>query len=292
MEYDLTTILFSPLSLLPMHARSALVFAFVLSLSLPLPALAQSWTQHAPGLAQTTFTIDRETPVGDSTLVILRLDPAQWNPTVLTVRDVGAPYPLTSREWVDSTDVPIVTNAGMFATDYRTHVGYLRTATHVNNSTVNHYKSVAAFRPLREGLPPFRMFDLDVTPMDTIRARYRSVMQNLRLIKRPGENRWGMQDKRWSEMALAEDQAGNILLVFSRSPYPMAVFNDILLDLPLDVVAAQHLEGGPEAQLLVRPPGRDTARVWVGSYETDFMEDNSNTEVWAIPNALVFTNEH
>ena len=258
-----------------------------LLLLLPLTASAQSWTTLAPGLTQATFPTARATPVGDSTFVVLRIDPAQWQPAVLTVRDVDAPYPLGSRAWAHTTGAPLVTNAGMFATDHRTHVGYLRTATHVNSAGVNQYKSVAAFTPLRDGLPPFRIYDLDVTPMDSIRARYQSVMQNLRLIKRPGENRWGMQDQRWSEMALAEDAAGHMLLVFSRSPYPMHVFNEILLDLPLDVVAAQHLEGGPEAQLLVRPPGQDTTHVWVGSYETGFYEDDSNDEIWPIPNALV-----
>jgi hypothetical protein len=255
---------------------------------LPLTATAQSWTQHAPGLEEAQFGVERTTPVGDSTFVVLRIDPAQWQPKVLTLRDVGAEMSLGSCEWADTTDVSIVTNAGMFGTDYRTHVGYLRTATHVNSAGVNQYKSVAAFGPLRDGLPPFRMYDLDETPMDSIQARYQGVMQNLRLIKRPGRNRWGMQDKRWSEMALAEDAEGNALLVFSRSPYPMHVFNEILLELPLDVVAAQHLEGGPEAQLLFRPPTGDTTHVWMGSYETAFYEDDSNRDLWPIPNVLVF----
>jgi hypothetical protein len=107
-----------------------------------------------------------------------------------------------------------------------------------------------AFAPKRAGIPAFRIFDLDCTPMDTVQTRYRGVVQNLRLIERPGENRWSRQEKRWSEMALAEDEAGRILLVFSRSPYRMHVFNRVLLGLPIGVVA-QHLESGPEASLAV-----------------------------------------
>jgi hypothetical protein len=232
--------------------------------------------------------VDVKTPASDSTLILIRLDPRQWTPRVFTrteAKDVD--YSLTVREWAQLSGLPVITNAGMFAMDGSTHVGYLRTGTgHVNSSGVNKYKSVAAFSPKREGLPPFRIFDLDRTPMDTVKARYQGVMQNLRLIKRSGENRWSQQDKRWSEMALAEDKDGNIILAFSRSPYPMHVFNEILLDLPIGIVAAQHLEGGPEASLLVQI--NETTKTWMGSWETGFYEMDDNKELWPIPNALGF----
>jgi len=246
-----------------------------------------SWNAIDAGIERADISISEDTPAGDSTLVLFRLDPAIWTPRVLTRTERDVEYSLTAREWSQQADLSIITNAGMFAMDGSTHVGYLRSTTgHVNSGGVNKYKSVAAFAPKREGLPPFRIFDLDRTPMDTVKVRYQGVMQNLRLIKRPGENRWGRQEKRWSEMALAEDREGRIILAFSRSPYPMHVFNEVLLDLPIGIVAAQHLEGGPEATLFVRMEG-DT-RAWMGSWETDFYEIDDNQEFWPIPNALAF----
>jgi len=121
-----------------------------------------------------------------------------------------------------------------------------------------------------------------------IQGRYNTVVQNLRLIKHPGENRWGMQEQQWSEVALAEDDSGHMLLVYSRTPYPMHTFNEILLEMPLNIVAAQHLEGGPEAQLVIH--STDTVSLpdttYVGSYETDFYDNDTNTRAWFLPIVL------
>jgi hypothetical protein len=49
-------------------------------------------------------------------------------------------------------------------------------------------------------------------------------------------------------------------------------------------VAAQHLEGGPEAQLYINMGG--TELEVVGSYETDFNESDDNDRAWPIPNII------
>jgi hypothetical protein len=235
----------------------------------PRPAADTAWTVLADGLDLGRFALSRPAPVGDALLTVLRVDPAHWRLRLLSVSGGDLPASASARDWLEAHDLRAVTNAGMFATDARTHVGYMRAGDHVNSHGVNRYQSVAAFDPVRPGLPPFRLFDLDVTPLDTVRARYASLVQNLRLIKRPGENRWGPQAKRWSEAALAEDDEGRALLIHTRTPYSMHDLNAMLLDLPLCVVAAQHLEGGPEAQLVFRGAARDTTAL-VGSYETGF----------------------
>ena len=120
--------------------------------------------------------------------------------------------------------------------------------------------------------------------MDKIVGDYSSVVQNLRLIKRPGENRWGQQDKLWSEAALGEDTSGRILFILTRSPFTMHDFNRALLALGIGVVSAQHLEGGPEAQLYVNVG--DVKLEMFGSYETSYKEDDENAASWVIPNVL------
>lgn len=172
----------------------------------------------------------------------------------------------------------------MFATDYRTHIGYLKSNDHINNAAVNHYQSALAFAPTASTSPYVRIFDLDTDDMDRIVRRYGSVAQNLRLIKRPGINRWSGQERIWSEAALGEDADGHLLFIFVRSPFSMHDLNDILLSLPIRLVCAQHLEGGPEAQLYVHHGGIEYD--FVGSYETGFREDDSNHYAWPIPNAL------
>ena len=75
----------------------------------------------------------------------------------------------------------------------------------------------------------------------------------------PGQNRWAPGRRRWAEACLAEDDRGRMLWIHCRHPHDMHTFNEILLDLPLGLVAAQHLEGGAEAQFWIDPEIDDAA---------------------------------
>jgi hypothetical protein len=174
----------------------------------------------------------------------------------------------------------------MFATDFKTHLGYMGSAAHINNSHPNAYQSVAAFAPRDSHSPPFRIFDLDAPGVRfaDIQKDYASALQNLRLIKRPGGNQWSQQSRQWSEAALGEDDAGRILFIYSRSPFSMHDLNNELLAAGIGIVAAQHLEGGPEAQLYLHVGSLEMEMY--GSYETSFRENDSNSAAWPVPNIL------
>jgi hypothetical protein len=272
--------------------RSALFLVVLLVVLKPAwadPDSRVTWQELAPGLSLGSFQARTPTPVGDGVIQVLRLDPEQWQPILVCSTDTQGHPSLTARQWSGQLDLPIVTNAGMFAQDHSTHLGYLRARKHVNSDHTNKYQSVAAFNPLDpENSPPFRIFDLDApgVEMAGIKQQYASLVQNLRLIKAPGENRWKQQDRMWSEMALGQDDQGHVLLVFSRSPFSMHDFNAELLGAGLGLVALQHLEGGPEAQLFINLPGQE--REFFGSYETDFNENDDNEHAWRIPNVLGF----
>ncbi len=263
-------------------------FAVILALVPASVGVAQSeWETLAPGMERTTFVAANPSPVGDSRITVIRIDPELWELDVVGLTMSGEESRRTAREWCEDYELVACINAGMFATDYRTHVGYLRVGDHVNNGHVNAYQSVAAFDPREgSGLPPFRIFDLDApgVTMDAILEDYGSVIQNLRLIKRPGLNRWSRQPKRWSEAALGEDEAGRVLFIFSRSPFAMYDLNRELLAAGIGLVAAQHLEGGPEAQLFLRVG--DVQLEMFGSYETVFREDDVNESPWPVPIVL------
>ena len=87
-----------------------------------------------------------------------------------------------------------------------------------------------------------------------------------------------------SETALGEDDAGRILFIFTRSPFSGYELNEELLHARIGLVAAQYLEGGPEAQLYVHA-GKNEMEMF-GSYETSFAESDKNSEAWPIPNVL------
>ena len=160
-----------------------------------------------------------------------------------------------------------------------------------NNSNINHYQSIAAFNPKDTNKDKFKIFDiekingiLDKESIKSIIGKYETVIQNLRLIKRSKENRWPQQVKKWSEVALGEDSSGNILLIFSRFPYSMHDLNNILIDLPINLECAQHLEGGPEASIYLKY--NDIELKYIGSYESLFMENNNNNIFWEVPNII------
>lgn len=244
------------------------------------------WQTLAPGVDLGTFETRQASDYGDSRIRILRIDPTHWDLTLAGRSLTGESQGMTAREWSQRYELAAAINAGMFSADHTTHVGYLRFRDHVNSGSVNGYQSVAAFDSKKAHLPRFRIFDLDAATasMPTILQDYSSVVQNLRLIKRPVELRWTQQAKKWSEAALGEDAAGRVLFIFSRSPYTMHDLCRELLAFDITLVAAQHLEGGPEAQLYVGLGGE--AREWFGSYETAFREDDTNDRAWPIPNVI------
>ncbi len=266
-------------------------FWLLLSLLIPLLAsgrfaYATDWRSLEPGLDLRWFVARAATPVGDSRIAVLRIDPVRWQLEYRGRLQTSDRFRGSVRDWVKREGFAAAINAGMFLDDHATHLGYTEFRGQIISGKTNAYQSVAAFDPRTGGLPPFRFFDLDdpSVRIDSIRRDYASLIQNLRLIRRPGANRWGQQPKKWSEAALAEDSEGRILFVFSRSPFSMHDFNRELLSSGIAVVAAQHLEGGPEAQMYVNIGGAEIEMF--GSYETGFNENDANAVAWPIPNVL------
>lgn len=253
---------------------------------MPSRIFAGPWQILEPGMELGIFSASKPSSIGDSRITILRIDPGRWDLNVYGISNVNEIMGKTAKQWSQDNHLSVVINAGMFEEDYKTHLGYLQFQGHINNQAVNKYRSVAVFNPRDNRLPRFRIFDLDNVGinMNMILKNYDTVVQNLRLIKRPRQNRWRQSKKMWSEAALGEDKFGKILFIFSRSPFTMHDLNVELINMNINLVSAQHLEGGPEAQLYIRI-GKVELEL-LGSYETSFNENNKNTHPWAIPNIL------
>jgi hypothetical protein len=245
-----------------------------------------NWQTLSDGLQLGRFKADAGSLSGDSIITVLRVDPNKYEFHVLARSNSDDKSGHTSRNWCEKYHLTAAINAGMYAEDHSTHIGYMKIGEHINNGRVvqTDYRSVAAFHPLNDSLPPFRMFDLDEIEFDSVRADYATVIQNIRLIKRPGENRWPIKPKKWSEAALGEDSDGFLLMIFCRSPYTMYQFNEILLSLPINIVCAQHLEGGSAAQLYLKQGA--TELELTGRYETGFLDSDANLNLWRIPNII------
>lgn len=255
--------------------------AFLLSAATS-PAADNSWTGLGEGLDLGRFPLGGQAGPG-AQVHVLRVDPRRWE---LTLHGIprGESFGHTAREWARREGLVAAINAGMYQEDYRTHSGYMSADGVILSRGTNAYLSAAAFEPFDPRDPPFRIFDLDEVPLAAVLARYRRVVQNLRMVKRPGENRWNAQQRPWSEAALGEDREGRALFIYCGAPLPLDRLIGALLALPLGLVAAQHLEGGAQAQLHV--DARGSRLDLAGDREGVFPVPDGTASARPIPNVI------
>jgi hypothetical protein len=243
-----------------------------------LALLAAGVVALGPGVDYGELQLVDKPQAGDGLLHYVRVDPSKADLRLgLAARDGGT---RTAGAWADRMHFSAVINLGMFEKDGVTATGHVRDGAYVLTRRWNAYRSALGFGPGRADF-----FDLDAPDAQARAEGFPSVAQSLRLLKAPGEDVWqkASSSKRWSEAAIGQDKQGRILFLFSRTPFSMHELNLKLLTLPLQIVRAMHVEGGPEASLSVRGPLKLDLE---GSYETGFHEDDDNDRQWPIPNVL------
>ena len=245
---------------------------------------SQNWQQISEGLEYGAFLLENTSKYGESTVNIIRIKPASYDFELLLASEQGGKN-RNIKDWVNEFDLIGGTNAGMFQTDYSTGCGYLVNYEHKNNpSRHTTYNMYFVCNPKEDSLPEAQMVDWEEPGAKKLIAGYNSVLQCIRMIATGGENVWSKQTDLWSEAALGQDTDGNILFIFCRSPYTMHDLIDQLLLLPVNLDKMMHLEGGPEASLYIN---QDTFHLeCMGSYETNFVENDNQAAFWQIPNVI------
>jgi hypothetical protein len=254
--------------------------------SAPAPALpgggAAGFTALEPGIELGTFPGPAPAP-GDGKIWVVRIDPARFELKLVSASASDA-RPRTVRAWATGSGAVAAINAGMFQTDGLTSLGLLKTRAHENNPRrAARFKAVLAFDPLAPGLPPVRIVDA-ACGEDSLLSRYGSQLQSIRMVSCDRQNVWAPDAKRWSTAAVGVDGHGRALFIHARSPWPVHDLVNALLALPIDLRRAMYLEGGPEAQLVVRAGGREVERL--GAFEGS-AEEGARGLAWEIPNAVV-----
>jgi hypothetical protein len=262
-----------------MGKKTLSLSAFLLLLSaLAYPVIAcrtWNWTTLVPGVEYGIFP---------GNIHIVRANPSEIKLKLLLASEHDKKL-RTTAGWCKEFNLIAAINAGMYATDYSTNVGYLRNGEHVQNGRWSrNYKSALAFDPILPGLAPAVMVDLDEPDARTKLKDYRSVVQNLRLLKGNGVNVWQKSDRRWSEAAVGMNDQGRIFFIFCPVPYLMSEFNDRITKLGLGITRMMHMEGGKEASLSVRSDL--ISRNLAGGFDQALQSDNSTHEQWPIPNVL------
>ena len=225
-----------------------------------------------------------EDPNIGSLIQIVKINPSKYSLELLMKSEKGGNY-RTAEQWTKEFNLVGAINAGMFRADYKTSCGYAINGNHVNNSKFTpDYNSVLAFNAVDSSVPPVQIIDLKHQNFDLIKPKYKSFVQNLRMIDLNGKNTWYQSDKIWSIASIGIDKQNNVLFMFSRSPYSVHDFINILKNSPLDIKNAMYCEGGPEATLYLSKNGKIINEF--GSYETGFNQNHDNNQSWNIPNVV------
>jgi len=271
-----------------MAARGAASLALVLALTAARPALvaaADRWETLEPGLELAELAMPTASTSGDSRVTVLRADPALFELRLLnaSASDQGAAH--SARGWCEQAGLLAAINASMYQEDLKTSVSLMRTSGHVNNPHLTRdHRAVLAFDPVDESVPAADVIDLTCQDFTTLREKYRSFVQSIRMVSCDGKNMWQQQPRRFSTAAIAVDRSGRVLFIHCRSPYSTHDFIDGLLALPLDIARAMYVEGGPQAQLYVRAGRREVERV--GLFENPILENDEDQGGWPIPNVV------
>jgi len=243
-----------------------------------------SFTNLEPGFELGIFDAPVKSEYGDSRITILKIDPKIFFVDIYCESYYKSKH-RTLREWAEEFNLIAATNAGMYAEDYITSVGYLKSGNHVNNSHINSkYNCIFACRPAENNIPAAQIIDLKNQDFNIWKSKYLSFSQSIRMISYRQLNVWQPQEKKWSIACLAMDKSGNVLFIHCRSIYSVHDFINILLDLPLNIFNAMYLEGGPEAGLYFSAGGIE--RETYGIYESSFIIGESNESASPVPNII------
>ena len=266
---------------------SLIVAAALLGAPVPSPgasAPAVAWRSLGTGIEYALVVVPRGGHGAGGDLHLVRVDPRRARLSLVTASEQGG-LPRTAASWCKERSLAVAINAGMFQMDHRSNVGLLRAGAHRNNPKIHpSYRSILVFDPSEAARPAVAMLDAEGPSWSAELGRYRSAVQNLRLIKGGRTSVWKSSPRRWSEAAVGVDGRGSVLFAFTRAPYSMQAFNGLLLGLPIGLDAAMHVEGGPEASLSIHAGGVDLDLA--GSFETGFLENDGNAVQWPIPNVL------
>jgi hypothetical protein len=246
----------------------------------PRPA----WQPLEPGLDYGEFPAPAPSPRGDSTIRVLRVDPARFDLRLLASSAPADGPARTAREWAAGHGLVAAINSSMFGEDLRTAVSMLKRRDHVNNPRLTRDKTVLVFDRLDPRVPSVQLIDREADDLDAIAPAYGAFVQGIRMIARPRRNVWEKQPRRHSVAAIGLDGKGRVLLVHCRSPYPVHDLAGYLLALPLDLRNAMYAEGGPLAQLWIGAGGREIELV--GMSDAGFLQAEEELPAQPIPNVI------
>ncbi len=245
------------------------------------------WKKVEEGLYWAEFYPSQKSPVKDSKITIVKINPKFYSFKLLCASDLGKTR-MTAKDWCLKHNLISAINAGMYQEDGLKNVGYMKNFSHINNPRLSSsYKAVLAFNRTDAVVPEIQIIDLRCQAFEELKPKYQTFVQSIRMVSCQQENVWAKQDNMWSLAVLGMDKNGNGLFIFSESPYSVHDFINVLLSLPISLYNAMYLEGGAEASLYFSLNGVELDKV--GNNGSGLNDSLVRGVVRAIPNVLGIT---
>lgn len=243
-----------------------------------------TWKNLENGLDIGIFQAPKKSALGDSLIRILRADTNYFGLQLFNASSKDQGKGQSVKKWANRNGLVAAINASMYQKDMISSVSYMKTRQHTNSNWVSKDKTILAFDPTENSLPPVRIIDRDCEDFDKLRKLYGTLVQNIRMVSCHGENMWAPNKKMWSTAAIGLDKQSRILFIHVRSPYTSHDLINMLLELPVDLKQAMYVEGGADAQLYINT-GKEKYE-FIGSYSSGSREHDENTFSHSVPNVL------
>jgi hypothetical protein len=248
------------------------------------PGKKLGWQQLDEGIELGTFLSPLKAEVGDSMVRVLRIDPKYYRLRLLNASAIKNGSPITPKQWCRQNGLTAAINASMYQTDYKTSVSLMHKKGHINNPRLSKDMTILAFDRLDNSVPEVKIIDRQCDDFGTLKTKYATLIQSIRMISCTGKNVWKKQSRRWSTSAIGIDGENKILFIHVRSLYSTHDLINILKRLPLNISRAMYTEGGPQAQLYVKAADKEFE--FVGSYEVASSDANKGSLSWPLPNVV------
>lgn len=242
-----------PRRVIPIARLSALVAVLVAVWVVARATRTPHWRAVAHGLEFTTLRGEPYCRHGSAAIAVLRVDPARVRVRVLHYSRTPAPTPPTIVEWQRATGALAVFNAGQYYPDW-TYMGMLVSGGVPVSSTPHpgfHAALVAA-----PGPPPrARIVDMERELLRPDSSGWTDVAQSFMLFDRGGVVRVRRSDLVANRTVVAEDREGRLLVFTSEGGYTLFDFARVLRAAPLALTHAMAMDGGDEAEMVVKSGG-------------------------------------
>jgi len=242
------------------------------------------WQKLSDGLELGFFHSPHPSETGDSMIRVLRIEPAHYKLRLLNASASQNGRPLSAKEWCRQNGLVAAINASMYQVDLKASVSLMRTKSHINNPRLSKDMAILAFDRHSPNVPLVKIIDRECEDFKTWGAKYKTLIQSIRMISCKGKNVWIQQTQKWSTAAIAVDHLGRVLFIHVGSFYSTHDLINILKKLPLDIDRAMYVEGGPPAQLYINIGTHE--HEFVGNYKIDIEENMNALFSRPIPNVV------